>query len=229
VHNRFGESVAVGLGEPRKLTTKVAEHLKAAIVDGELVPGTRIIERDVGARLGVSRVPVREAIQTLADEGLLTKIPYRGAFVSVLSQRDLEEISSLRLVLELFAVERVIKRWDEQHDANMKQLVDEMYAALSSNGHERFYRLDVQFHGALWEIADHGLLLDTLLRIHTRIVRFIYQALTLDGLEKSVVAHAHLLESIRSGAVAGSKDMMSEHILSAEANAVASLAHGRRD
>ena len=93
-------------------TDRVAESLRGRIADGDLAPGQRIIELDVSHDLGVSRSPIREALLRLVEEGLVTILPYRGAIVSPLRRERLVELLEFRLVMERFAIERMIERAD---------------------------------------------------------------------------------------------------------------------
>jgi DNA-binding GntR family transcriptional regulator len=86
--------------EQRTLSDEAADRLRAAIRNGTLKPGMRLIERDLAERLGMSRIPIREAIQSLVEEGLAQKAPHRGAVVYIPTREEIEEISSLRVVLE---------------------------------------------------------------------------------------------------------------------------------
>src|SRR5689334_8253936 len=96
----------------RPLCADVTNRIRAAIQQGQLRPDTPLIERDLAQSLGVSRVPVREAIRTLVEEGVVKKVPHRGAFVYALTREEIEEIYSLRIVLERFVVERVALHWN---------------------------------------------------------------------------------------------------------------------
>src|SRR5207244_4700564 len=117
--------------EQKTISNEAADRLRASIRHGTLAPGTRLVERDLAERLGMSRIPIREAIQKLIEEGLVTKVPHRGTFVYVPSPREIEEISSLRAVLERFVVDRVIARWKPEYEGILRQTVDEMCRAAS--------------------------------------------------------------------------------------------------
>ena len=93
--------------EQRTLGDEAADRLRTAIRSGNLRPGERLVERDLAERLGMSRIPIREAIHRLAEEGLVRKLTHRGTFVYAPTLAEIEEISSLRVVLERFVVERV--------------------------------------------------------------------------------------------------------------------------
>jgi len=79
--------------------------LRAAILDGQVPPGGQLREAYIASDLGISRSPLREALTRLEEEGLVVKIPFRGAFVVEVSAHDVAEIASIRLRVEPFAGE----------------------------------------------------------------------------------------------------------------------------
>ncbi|MEZ4671421.1 MAG: GntR family transcriptional regulator [Anaerolineae bacterium] len=94
--------------ENRPLRERVLDALRDAIISGELKPGQDLVETELAASLGVSRAPLREALQILSSEGLVETIPYTGTTVKRLTRTDIEELYSLRSVLETFAIRRII-------------------------------------------------------------------------------------------------------------------------
>ena len=96
---------------PVSVAGRVADQLRDLIRDGAYAPGARLVERAIARELGTSHIPVREALARLAEEGLVVRLPRRGARVAELSPRLLEEISSVRVVLEQFVCRRVLERW----------------------------------------------------------------------------------------------------------------------
>src|ERR1700733_13551757 len=85
------------------LRAHVAERLRAAILGGDIAPGTPLVETALSERFDVSRGPLREALRQLIEEGLVVTVPYTGTHVAPLSVEDVREIYSLRTVLEAFA------------------------------------------------------------------------------------------------------------------------------
>ena len=92
------------------LWESIAELLRAAILSGELEPGSKLIETELAERFGTSRGPIREAIRELAREGLVTELPRRGTLVSTLTAHDLSEVYAVRQALEVAASRVVIAR-----------------------------------------------------------------------------------------------------------------------
>ncbi|MDF1790281.1 MAG: GntR family transcriptional regulator, partial [Thalassobaculaceae bacterium] len=92
------------------LSTQVAERIRGDILSGAFQPGEQLHEVELALSLGVSRGPLREAMQRLVQEGLLTSLPHRGVFVIDLSEDDLLDVYFVRASLEEAAIRRVVAR-----------------------------------------------------------------------------------------------------------------------
>ena len=205
--------------EQRTLGDEAADRLRTAIRSGNLRPGERLVERDLAERLGMSRIPIREAIHRLAEEGLVRKLTHRGTFVYAPTLAEIEEISSLRVVLERFVVERVITNWTIVHEARLQQVVEYMRNAAANKDVHGVSDQDYLFHRVLWEIADHRLLLEVVASLGARINRFLHEAngiLTAEQLDAHVVAHEQLIKVLQRGDVLRAQDEMTQHVLSAK-------------
>src|SRR5690554_1681045 len=128
------------------LAEKAAEALRRAIITGEIAPGARLVEEDIAAQLGVSRMPVRQAIQQLTDEGLVEKISGKGAFVQGFSAKSLDELYSLRVVLERFAVELLMNGPNGDRVDELVSIVERMQRAAQAGDHRALFELDAEFH-----------------------------------------------------------------------------------
>ena len=205
--------------EQRTLGDEAADRLRTAIRSGNLRPGERLVERDLAERLGMSRIPIREAIHRLAEEGLVRKLTHRGTFVYAPTLAEIEEISSLRVVLERFVVERVITNWTIVHEARLQQVVEYMRNAAANKDVHGVSDQDYLFHRVLWEIADHRLLLEVVASLGARINRFLHEAngiLSAEQLDAHVVAHEQLIKVLQRGDVLRAQDEMTQHVLSAK-------------
>lgn len=199
------------------LSDQVAEQLRSAIRDGSLGPGTRLVERTLAEQLGVSRIPVREGIQQLVDEGLITKIPRRGTFVYEATRSELEEIASLRVVLERYAMERVATNWNDEYREQLAGITEAMRTAALHKDYQQIFEQDVQFHSLLWQIAEHDLLLEVVSGLYARINRFLYEAVMAQAranLDAVVDGHWLFIDVFDRGDVATAKDLITEHIIS---------------
>lgn len=197
------------------ISEKVAHELREAIQSGSLEPGERLVERKLAERLGVSHIPVREALAKLSDEGLVDRAPRRGARVAALSAEELDEISSLRTVLEQFVATRVQQRWNPKFDTKLRKIVDSMTASAQRGDVDSMFALDRRFHEALWEMADHQTLTSIASQLRGRINGFLRAAngaLAADELVTHAMSHSEIIDSIASGDQAAATAAMARHI-----------------
>jgi DNA-binding GntR family transcriptional regulator len=200
---------------PLSVAGRVADQLRDLIRDGAYAPGARLVERAIARELGTSHIPVREALARLAEEGLVVRLPRRGARVAELSPRLLEEISSVRVVLEQFVCARVLERWTPTAQAELTRLARKMTAAAERGSTKTVGELDVRFHETLWQLADHELLLEVAAGLRGRIERFLRAAnaaLAPEELRQHARAHAELVELLAAGDEAAVAVAMRRHI-----------------
>lgn len=208
----------------RTLSDESTDRLRAAIRNGTLPPGTRLIEQDLAQMLEVSRIPVREAIQRLVEEGLVNKIPHRGAVVYLPTRREIDEISSLRVVLERFIMERAMARWRSVHESALREIVAQMRLAAEQSNLHQMYELDYNFHYVLWEMAEHSIMLEVVSSLRSRISRFLFEAnsaLSPTQLMMHANTHGDLIEIVKAGDVLAAQDEIERHVLGAKDRIVA--------
>ena len=147
---------AASLQLPRAtFASMVTERLRDGIVTGTLAPGTQLSEVELAHSFGVSRGPVREAIQRLVQEGLLRSEPHRGVFVPVLTDADVVDVYLARAALESAALRRFIATSHSQSSYEiLDQHVVEMETAAARGDWEAVGRFDLEFHAAL--VASTG-------------------------------------------------------------------------
>lgn len=128
----------------------VTERLRDSIVNGRLEPGSQLSEVDLARNFGVSRGPVREAIQRLVQEGLLRSEPHRGVFVPVLTHKDVVDVYLARAALESAALRLLIAAPTSQRTYEvLDTYVEEMETAASQGDWEAVGKFDLEFHTAL--------------------------------------------------------------------------------
>lgn len=145
--------------ENKPLRERILDILRDAIVNGEFKPGHPLIETELATQLGVSRAPLREALQILNKEGLLETVPYHGTTVRRLSRTDIEELYSLRVVLETFAIRRVIAQNSPENTQRLREYFAKMLDAAEANDLKLLNKIDREFHDAIIEYSKHGLLM----------------------------------------------------------------------
>jgi DNA-binding GntR family transcriptional regulator len=194
---------------------RVADQLRDLIRDGAYEPGARLVERSLARELGTSHIPVREALARLTEEGLVVRLPRRGARVVELSPRSLEEISSMRVVLEQLVCERVLERWTPAAQSQLTRIARRMTAAAERGSPKTVCELDMRFHETLWRLADHELLLEVAGGLRGRIERFLRAAnatLAPDELREHARGHAELVELLVAGDAATVAGAVRRHI-----------------
>ena len=128
----------------------VTERLRANIVNGTLEPGSQLSEVELATSFGVSRGPVREALQRLIQEGLVRSEPHRGVFVPVLSDDDVRDIYLAREALESSAVRHIIASGSSSDTADaLDRMVKLMQDSEKANDWEAVGQYDLEFHTAL--------------------------------------------------------------------------------
>lgn len=199
----------------KPLRDRVLDALRDAIVSAELKPGEPLIELELSAQLGVSRAPLREAIQILSREGLVETIPYRGAIVRNLSRRDIEELYSLRSVLESFAVQRIIERNDAEQVTRLRAVFESMLTAAQGGDLKAVNNIDREFHDTLIELSDHNLLVMTWSSVSMR-VRQVMALRNRRNSDITRIAYNHLpiIEAIEKADETEALRLIREHVAS---------------
>jgi DNA-binding GntR family transcriptional regulator len=148
VLGRLGRSSA-----PELVTTK----LRDAITSGYLAPGERLQQEELANRLGVSRMPIREALKRLETEGLVTIHPYRGAVVAVLAVEELQEIYEIRIALETLATTLGIPKMTSEHIEHLRDIGRRMDDEADA---QEWLMLNTAFHFGLYAPCGRRSLLD---------------------------------------------------------------------
>lgn len=152
-----GQLPALGAAH-RSLRDQVAEVLRERIIRGALPPGTPLVERTLAEGLGVSRVPVRDALSLLKGEGFVTQEPRRGVVVTRLVRKDVEELFDVRLALEVLAVRLAAERATADDLAGLNETLRQSGSALKANDAEALLRSNQAFHDAITQMAKNDLL-----------------------------------------------------------------------
>lgn len=131
--------------------TAVADQIRTLILTRRLKPGERLIQNDLAVQLGVSRTPVREALQLLASEGLVTISPYRGASVTEFALNDLEGIYHVRIALEGYAGRLATRHITDEEVERLRELVAKMKEAFEQHAPDKQLEINRQFYVCLYQ------------------------------------------------------------------------------
>jgi DNA-binding GntR family transcriptional regulator len=199
----------------QNLADAVVGRIRAAIRTGQYQPGDRLVERRLAQEFGISHIPLREALARLTEEGLVERLPRRGARVASLTPRMLEEVSSLRVVLEQFVVRRLKDRFTHEARLELQGIVDRMIKAAGEPDLARVHELDQEFHQRLWELTDHTVLVELAAQMRSRMSHFYRAAaasLGPDEVRRHADSHQQLLEVIASGDRRAAERAMQQHV-----------------
>jgi DNA-binding GntR family transcriptional regulator len=130
----------------RPLSEEVYDVLRSAIVGGDLLPGSRIVEADVARQMAISRSPVREAVRKLEQEGLVEYVPRRGTIVVGLSREDVADAYQLRAHLEAYGARLAATRASDASLTQLLDLIERMRECAAAQDLDGLVAVDVEFH-----------------------------------------------------------------------------------
>lgn len=155
----------------RTLHAEVASRLRDLIIEGRLTPGARINEGLIGAQLGVSRTPLREAIKTLVSEGLVEIVPAKGAMVRVFSEEDLAQTLEALKIIEQNAGRLACLRASATELAHIQALHDQMLALYEKRQRLDYFKLNQAIHSAIVAASGNAILAELHTTLQARIKR----------------------------------------------------------
>ena len=200
---------------------RIADALRADILQGRLKSNQPLRQDDLAARFRVSKIPVREALYQLKAEGLVTFIPNRGAAVSELSPREVDEIYTMRIALETVALQRAMPHLTI---ANLNQADDILKAIDHEQNITRWGELNWEFHATLYAPADMPRLLEWVHTLHVNVAR--YLVIYLAGLDYQTASqheHRQLVDACRHGDVDRATATLQHHLQAASRQLIAFL------
>jgi DNA-binding GntR family transcriptional regulator len=210
-----------GLPVKRTIADQVAELVRQRILTGQLKGGQPIRQEHLATELGVSRIPLREALKQLAAEGFVTITSHKGAVVAELSVAEIEELFELRLKLESWLLQLAIPC-----------MTDADLAALDANLEEqrrphilpRWGEVNWRFHEIMYLPAGRPITLKLLKNIHDKIDRYLRLEVTMrSGFDRGLREHDGLIALCRSRDVPGAVALLERHILETARGLVAAL------
>lgn len=208
----------------KTMSAAAAEELRRKILDGSFPSGFQLRQDELAATLGISRIPLREALVQLEAEGLVRIAPHRGAVVSELSIAEIEEIFELRALLEPHLLRLSAPLLTRADFAELHGILDEYSAELRAKHTGRWGELNRRFHTLLTAQADRPRTVafcGNLLMASDRLTRL--QLSLTDGLERAEAEHADLIDLCERGRVADACELLRQHIEHAGTSLLASI------
>jgi DNA-binding GntR family transcriptional regulator len=197
----------------RPLYEDVADKLREQIFAKELAPGSWLDEQGLAIQFGISRTPMREAIKVLASEGLVTMKMRRGAYVTEVTRKDLEQIFTILSLLEGEAAKETALKATEDELNLLDHLHHRLEKAAADRDIEQFFEINSKFHELIQEIAGNrwmnGVIADLrkVLKLHRR------DSLTSTGrLQSSLIEHREILNAILKRDQVAAETVMRKHM-----------------
>ncbi|CAN7669396.1 GntR family transcriptional regulator [Phyllobacterium sp. LjRoot231] len=159
----------------QSLHGEIVTRLRDMIIEGDLQPGERIYENQLGEELGVSRTPLREALKFLASEGLVELVPSRGAVVKRFSAKDVEDMLIVIRSMEMLAGRFACAQASDEGIAQIRVLHDAMVRHYEAGERLEYYKLNQQIHTGIVALANNAPLAEVhgLLQSRVKRIRFI--------------------------------------------------------
>jgi DNA-binding GntR family transcriptional regulator len=199
--------------ERQSLREQIAEALRAALVVGQMRPGVVYSVPMLAERFGVSATPVREAMLDLAKEGLVESVRNKGFRVTDLADKDLDDITELRALIEVPTVARLAAVADPEDIEALRPLAEAIVEGAAAGDLIRYIEADLRFHLKLLSLAGNRRLVDVVrdLRAQTRLYG-LGQLVEQGRLAASAAEHLELLDALLARDTARTEAVMRRHI-----------------
>ena len=207
----------MGLKIPENLTQQAFRYIRDEIIRGKLGGRQHLTENYFAERFGISKSPIREALNRLESEGLITIVPRRGAYVVDLSVQDIEEIFELREALESLVVKDAVV--DEKLLARARAAVMAAKRYREENDKVNYIRADATFHTTLAEASSNSRLKKILENMRNQMLIVRSKTFELSS-HTSVKEHLNILDALEQGNRNVAANLMAEHIRAVRARLV---------
>ena len=194
-------------------SAKIRDSLEQRIVEGKLSNGKRLDETELSSFYGVSRTPVREALQRLAESGLAEHLPRRGTFVRSPSLSQLVEMFEVMAELECMAIRLAARRATSNDIDALEKDNETCRAAVAANDTKKYYEINARLHGRIYQMSGNSFLANEARRLHDRLRPFRRLQLRVRGrMEESMAEHDIILAALRDGDADRAMETMKKHI-----------------
>lgn len=208
------------------LRDHIEHEVLSAILSGRFALGERLVESALAEQLAVSRAPVREALAALERQGIVVSIPRRGYFVADFTDKDVEEIYSLRLLLEIEALRRAMDRFTDEQKEELRRIVTQLGSAIGEGGNsDKTIALDFSFHKLIVRAADHSRLYAAWnsMRLQTWLLIGLTSKTHYEFPDQSKQVHERILNAILASDLDSAETALREHIVDARQRAMTVL------
>jgi DNA-binding GntR family transcriptional regulator len=149
--------------------------LRQAILSGDLAPGQRLVEEELAGTLGVTRQSLRAALLDLTADGLVERIPNRGARVRVVTAEEAVAITECRMALEALCAAKAAERVTDDEAAQLRELAEELKRSVAEGNPQKYSELNWELHRRFCVISGQAVAVGLLERLHAQLVRHQFQ------------------------------------------------------
>ncbi len=200
-------------GMEKRRADMIADEIEELIFGGTYPDGARLDEHALAGRFGVSRTPIREALQKLTLSGLVTQLPRRGVFVRQPGPVELMEMFEVMAELEAAAARLAALRISDAALADLRAANAKCRAALEAQDSAAYYLENERFHQIIYAQSGNNFLLGEAQRLHRRLRPFRRQQLRLRGrLAQSMAEHEGIVAALERGDAHGAADALRAHV-----------------
>lgn len=207
-----------GQRAPAGTTERIVESITGAIIERRLNPGTKLVEQAIADIFQVSRTVVRQALNQLSRDRLITLEPARGAFVAMPSLEEARQVFELRNMLESVMVRHLCERVSDAQVAQLRAHLREQRQSVASGDVALRTRLLAEFHVILAQLHGNMVLVDTLrdLLSRSQLISLMFQSS--HSADESQREHEHVVDAIERRDAAAAVRLMAKHIGNVERN-----------
>lgn len=203
------------MAEKRELLKDQAyRDLKTMIIEGDIPPGTFLSERQLVQQMGMSKTPIRAALERLEQDGFIKTAPQQGIIVRELPLKEIIDHYDIRAALETFVVERLAGQLTPPQSERLRANLDEQRAQLGTTNFKRYVALDGDFHLMLCEFLSNREIWRVMQHQRDKLHRVTYHILERDPrrMQTSYEEHTAILEAIEEGNHALAVQRMRTHL-----------------
>ncbi len=210
------KKVRFAIEKRKTLKEQIVDFIKESIATGEMRPGEKVCETKVAEELGISRTPLREAIQTLEAEGFLKLVPRKGAVVSEYSQKDIQDIYEIKATLEGLAARLATQNSSAGYIDKMAD-INAQLRAITLSGEKsvsRFFKLHNQFHDIFLKAANNERLYQLNCHLMEPLKRFRLTSIAIPGrFEESVNTRDEIIEVFKKRDAKKAEELVIKNVL----------------
>lgn len=200
---------------PALAETDISAQLREAIARGQFSPNERLVEAELAARYAVNRAHIRTALAVLDRDGLVVRLPNRGARVRAISDAEALEIAETRLAIEAMVARQAALRGDAKGRASLRQIEKDMRRAVTQSDAALYSQCNAALHRELQRMAGNATANRILNTLKSHLVRLQYRVILLPGRPRvSLAEHAAIVKAVCAGDADAAERAMRKHLTS---------------